>query len=900
MHITKALKKPVFVMIMLIFSLSIMTTAWAAQPNADDLQGHWAETRLRSWSDQGLLQGYNGKFNPDRPVTRAELVTLINRSFEVSEPSSISFKDLETSHWAYDQIARAVKAGYIDGYNDNTVRPDHTVTREEAAVMVAKLTELVSAETVPATDFKDDSSISKWSKPAVSALAEKAVITGSAKGNFNPQGKLTRAEAVTLLDKSLEYKVPTDITYDKAGTYGPTAGVETIKGNVIVAAPGVTLQNVVIEGNLTLTEAVGEGDAFFKKVNVKGTTTIQGGGANSVHFEDSVLVRVSVDKQTGTVRVVVVGESAIQHVVVHSPVKLEESSVTDSGFANVEIAKNMPQGSEVQLVGQFEDVRVLSSDIKVSIPSGSVKQLNVEEGAKNTEINVNANASVMDLVLNAVAKLLGQGTIANATVNADAAGSTFQKRPGAVAGDAANTITAPPASGSTAGSGNNSGNNSSNNGGGVVDGGSGGNDGGNNGSNPGPGNGGGNGGEPVPCTGTADQCRDARLVDLTVSGFTMNQLDANEYTTGVTGFSPDTFEYSIVTDRSMTQPVPATVSVTKATYHKVDYTVWEDGANTLASGTITDENPAFNLEIKGMKDVRVRLTVTSGDGIGKKVYEIFIQYPRTIQEGLKIGSHKGTHSNNGVLVGEKMYYNLIKGNVGGIKLGELYTVLLYEPNASTPFLTCQYTSCNLPDGKFAKDTAGTWRVEILRDGAVVDSGDYQYDFMTAPMLTNDIGLRASAVTKQELIDFFLSGGNFTTPFKYGYLVYADMSKLRAEFPTAKFFVEGSYEMYMPTSSLPSGLSVDELKGNLQPYGYQAYQMSSLRPIPSGSGEVQLTGGYYHQSDYDNEKIVNDKVVYLSLYDENRNIIGQYVTILEFDQDHVADGFTPSETWQPTP
>ncbi|MEC3557571.1 S-layer homology domain-containing protein, partial [Bacillus thuringiensis] len=145
MHITKALKKPVFVMIMLIFSLSIMATAWAAQPNADDLQGHWAETRLRSWSDQGLLQGYNGKFNPDRPVTRAELVTLINRSFEVSEPSSISFKDLETSHWAYDQIARAVKAGYIDGYNDNTVRPDHTVTREEAAVMVAKLTELVSA-----------------------------------------------------------------------------------------------------------------------------------------------------------------------------------------------------------------------------------------------------------------------------------------------------------------------------------------------------------------------------------------------------------------------------------------------------------------------------------------------------------------------------------------------------------------------------------------------------------------------------------------------------------------------------------------------------------------------------------------------------------------------------------
>lgn len=904
MLFVKALKRTTIVLMMLIFSLTIMTTTRAAEAKADDLQGHWAETLLRNWSDQGLLKGYEGKFYPDKSITRAEFITLINRAFELKELGTIQFKDLESSHWAYNQFITATKAGYIEGYNDNTVRPDLTVTREEAAVMVAKLTNLIPESNGVSTNFKDDSSISSWSKDAVSALATKSIIIGNTEGNFKPKSNLTRAEAVTMLNKSLDYKAPKVTTYDKAGVYGPSTGVQTIKGNVIVSAPGVTLQNTIIEGDLTLTEGVGEGDAYFKKVNVKGTTTINGGGANSVHFEDSALVRISIDKQTGVVRVAVVGASSIKHVVINSPVKLEESSLTDSGFENVEISKALPAGSEVQLLGHYEDVRVESSDIKISIANGSVKQLNVEKGVKNAEIDVNANSKIMDLILNAVAKIIGQGTVENATINSDAAGSSFQKTPGAVSGEAANTIQTPPASGNTSAS-YNSEDGKVIGGGGSGNNNSGGNTGGDNtgGGNPNNGNdNNGNNPSPVSCTGSPDECRFANLVDLSVSEFTLNQLDANQYTTGQTGFNPETFDYSIVTERNMMDSVQTAITVTKSTYSTVKYSVLANDYSLIKSGTITEDNPTFNLEIKGMQDIRTEFTVTSGDGISVKKYVIYIQYPRTIQEGLKIDSVIGRVVNNGVFIGEKKSYRLVKGSVNGVKLNEKDSVLLFDDqNSIEPFLTCNYVTCTLPENKFVPESTGTWKVEIIHDGELFASGDYKYDFTTAPLLTTDIGLKAEASTKQELIDLFIKWPDMVTPFKYGYSVTVDMDKLRLAFPTAKFITENSYEMYEPKSTLPDGLSIDELKVNITPIGIYSYSSSTnAYLIPLGTGKRTIAEAYYHQFENDTEKIVNDKFVYIVLYDQNYNLIGQYITVLKFDEDHVADGYTAVGNWNPAP
>lgn len=892
MILTRFTKKALSIILLLTITFSLVTTpVKAAQSTVDDLKGHWAEPQLRKWAEGDLLKGYNGAYYPDQPITRAELITLINRSFKLSEKAEIKFTDLVPSHWAYDQIAIAVKAGYVKGYDDQTIRLDQPISREESAVMVTALLELDSSSLSDLSQFKDAASISEWSKPAILALLSKTIIVGNKEGNFTPKGKLTRAEAVTLLEKAIEYaNLSTDAAYSAAGVYGPETGTETIKGNVIVSAPGITLQNIIIEGNLTLTEGIGEGDAFLKKVTVKGETTIQGGGLNSIHLEDSVMVRISIDKKTGTVRVVVSGESSIQSVVVHSPVKLEESSLTNSGFANVELSKDLPTGSQVSLIGQFEDVQVLSSNIKVSIPSGSIKQLNVAEGTVNTEVNVNANASIMELVLNAVAKLLGEGTIAKATVNNGAAGSTFEKNPTAMDGEAAKTIPTPtpiPSSTTTSPSTSTSTPTPSTptptpsiptp-------------------STPTP-------SEPTPtpsnnCTGTTDECRNAKLLNLTVSGYTLNQQDANQYTTDATGFSPEVLSYSVITVRDMA-PASTTLSITKSTYSTVSYAAWDSGSVFIKAGTITDKQSSFDLQVAARQDMRIRITVTSGDHIASKTYEVITQYPRTLQEAVKIGSYSRSQSSPGGETTWKKEYSLQVGTLEGEKIHYNDSVSLFEFGVDTPFSTGT-NNLTIPTEKAVG--TGNWIVKISRNGNLIVSGEYHYDFTIAPVLTADIGLEAKAYTKQELIDTFNSYSGFSVPFESGYKLFINSAKVRLAYPNATYVMEGSQDMFKVESSLSQGLSLDELKVGTQPNGYNGFSMSYTNYIyyNNSSDRQEIGGSVSSQSDYEGaSKLINDKFVYLALYDENFQLIGQYITVVEFDKDHVADGYTAVGNWVPT-
>ena len=878
---SKLFKKTLSMIVLLAVAFGITNAAWAASGETkakDDLQGHWAESALRKWVSEDLLQGYRNQYSPDQPITRAELITLINRSNKLSEGSDISYSDLARTHWAYTQIAIAAKAGYAKGYTDGTIRPGNPITREEAAGMIASYLGLSSADLKGLASFKDSSALSSWSKSAVAALAEAGIASGNTAGNFLPKNPLSRAEAVTLLEKARSYRQPAT-EYAQAGVYGPETGTETIRGDVVVSAPGVTLRNLVIEGDLTLTAGVGEGDATFKKVTVKGTTTVRGGGANSVHFEDSVLVRISIDKTDGTVRVVVVGATSVQHVVVHTPVKLEESSVTDSGFKNVELAENLPAGSNVQLTGQFENVRVLSSDIRISLPSGSVGQLDVGSGASNNQIEVGREATVAELVLNAVAKLLGQGTIDKATVNNGAEGSSFEKRPTYVDGSASGSTAAPGGSPNSGGSGGNNGGN----------------------------NGGGNNGGGNTCTLSPDDCRDATLKSLTVSDFTLNQLDANYMNTGGTGFAPSVFAYSIVTPREMAEPVTTTISVTQATYATASYSITGQGSTYIASGLLTEDAPSFQVTVRPLEDVHVYIHVTSKDGLSSKSYQIEIQYPRTIQEGLRIGttSYRAPlppqQPGDEIVWGDRTRaYFLQKGSVNGQRLSDTDTVKLFEPGVSEPFLICTYYSCDIPKEKVA-NTVGTWNVQIFKGGQIFAEGPYDYDISTVNVIADNGAIEAVPYTTQELIDTFVNSPGATSPFQFGYQTFVNKDKLLQVFPNAKYINTGSQYMFGQESVLPEGLTKEDYKLGIMPGHYGGYAMTNAYPIyyDDSNNRQQVFGSLWHVSDHpDADKHVKDMFIFAGVYDGNFQLLGQFITTVTFDEAHVAAGYIPERNWQP--
>jgi len=415
----------VALIVQVIFGSFVASASTNSSHASSDISGHWAEATIKSWLDKGYINGYSdGSFRPNNKITRAEFVKIVNGVFQVEKSDyTLNYSDLPQSHWAYSEIAAAVQAGYVSGTTETTVSPDKVIARQEAAVMLVKLTGLKGSAEL---NFKDAANIPQWSKNAIEAIVAGGFMKGDTAGNFRAKDGLTRAEAVVLLDNisaSLETK------FEAAGQYGSAEQVTVINGDVRITAADVTLLNIEIKGNLIIDEAVGEGDVYLKQVKVSGSTIVNGGGENSVHLEDTIIVNLIVDKATGKVRIVASGSTSVQQVAVQSPVKLEESQTSEIGFQNIELTPSLPAGSDVELIGHFETVAIMAASIQVKIPSGSIGQLNVAEKASNNKIDLVEGVTVEKLILDIVAQIIGQGTINQAQVTPAAEQSTFETKP---------------------------------------------------------------------------------------------------------------------------------------------------------------------------------------------------------------------------------------------------------------------------------------------------------------------------------------------------------------------------------------------------------------------------------------------------------------------------------------
>ncbi|TVX88260.1 S-layer homology domain-containing protein [Paenibacillus agilis] len=386
-----------------------------------DVESHWAKEKIAEWSSQGVVSGASAnEFKPDQQVTRAEWAAIVNRMFQLNEQKPQAYTDVATAAWYADAVNTATTAGYMKGYTDGTFKPNATLTRQEA---VASLSRLLKWETNnTALTYKDSADIQSWATSSVSEAVYLGVVKGYEEGTFKPNQSLTRAEAVSMLDRAFDTY---GVWYGKAGTYGSATKQEVIQGNVIVNVQDVTLQNIHIKGDLILTQGVGEGDVHLNKVKVDGKTLIYGGGKNSIHVNDSVLVNVVVDKRDGSIRLVAKGTSKIQEIVLQSPTAIDAYSGVD--VSRVRLSEQLPAQSDIRLNGYFNTVEVEAYSIKLQVPQGSIKQLNVAEKAKDTTIEASKEAEILSLVLDAAVKVVGEAVIKQATINAE--GSSFDKAP---------------------------------------------------------------------------------------------------------------------------------------------------------------------------------------------------------------------------------------------------------------------------------------------------------------------------------------------------------------------------------------------------------------------------------------------------------------------------------------
>ena len=97
-----------------------------------DIVNHWAKGDIIYLLEKGAIKGYpDGSFRPDETITRAEFLTIVNSIFGYMEESDIFFTDVKESSWFYKDVKRAVKAGYIKGYEDGTIRKKGTAEGQQ-------------------------------------------------------------------------------------------------------------------------------------------------------------------------------------------------------------------------------------------------------------------------------------------------------------------------------------------------------------------------------------------------------------------------------------------------------------------------------------------------------------------------------------------------------------------------------------------------------------------------------------------------------------------------------------------------------------------------------------------------------------------------------------------------
>ncbi|WP_234530248.1 Ig-like domain-containing protein [Paenibacillus pseudetheri] len=152
-------------------------------------------------SHKGYILGYaDGSFNPERMITRAEMATILARLWGKNEAQvSSSYKDVDTTYWALQSISIVTAQGLMKGYADGSFKPNQLITRAEMAIIVERLLDNAQSGT---SSFKDINS-GHWAKNAIDGAKAAGIINGYLDGTFRPNQTLTRAEAVVMINRLL-------------------------------------------------------------------------------------------------------------------------------------------------------------------------------------------------------------------------------------------------------------------------------------------------------------------------------------------------------------------------------------------------------------------------------------------------------------------------------------------------------------------------------------------------------------------------------------------------------------------------------------------------------------------------------------------------------------------------
>jgi len=176
-----------------------------------DLQGHWSEGDVAVLVSRHLVHGVSPTaFEPDRPITRAELakllVAMLGADPTEAIPAAPTFKDVAPDAWYYAYVEAAARLGLVKG-SDGLFRPDNPVAREEMAAMLLRAmgleAEALQSDAGEALPFDDADEVSAWTRGYMAIGTARGLLRGVTPETLQPRGQATRAQAAVLLLRAM-------------------------------------------------------------------------------------------------------------------------------------------------------------------------------------------------------------------------------------------------------------------------------------------------------------------------------------------------------------------------------------------------------------------------------------------------------------------------------------------------------------------------------------------------------------------------------------------------------------------------------------------------------------------------------------------------------------------------
>ena len=359
-------RKFLSILLTLALALSMLPTAALADLKADsptaaaavrltDVNGHWAENAIRRWVENGVVQGNDGQFDPNGPLTCAQLATILANLLRLGAAGSAGFTDVKAGAWYEDAIDRCAAAGILMGNGDGTVDPDGAISRERAMVMLGRALGIRPAADPDLSKHSDEAQVSSYARGMVAALVAAGIVNGVDGDRLAPQDDINRASTMTILDKAIENYVKDN------------------GASVTGTGDGVTL---VVADNATVNGEIGSLLVAGDNSNVSVGSGSQLGDVNVTGNGSSVTI-----KDSGAGSVNVTGD--------HTKITLDGA---DAGSVSM-----TGDGTQLELGGgaKVGDLNVGGENTKLALGGKSeVDNVKISEGANGTTIDAGSGSTI--------------------------------------------------------------------------------------------------------------------------------------------------------------------------------------------------------------------------------------------------------------------------------------------------------------------------------------------------------------------------------------------------------------------------------------------------------------------------------------------------------------------------